>query len=247
LFFQFLDERIGRDVIRELWEGLAEDMSGDPEVWPAVLDGVVMKHDSSLAELFGDFSTWNLYTGGRADPEHAYAHGDEYPEVGEDTVEPGFHQSAVRVFPLAAHYYALKARGDSTLMAAAQLDADSSGLALTLALERDGRITNVVTNVVRGTNDGGAYSAQLDVKSGDVLHTVLLNTRDRGESLRPALCIGSQSDVVACRTASVAPSEPAAHGGGCDALGPRPGPASHGLSFSLALASAWLARRRRFG
>jgi hypothetical protein len=243
LFFQFLDERIGRGVIRELWEGLSEDTSGDPEVWPTVLDGVLMKHDSSLAEVFRDFSTWNWYTGGRADPERAYAHGGDYPEINETRVEPGFHERSVRVFPLAARYYALTAHRDATLMAAAPLTGDDAGsgpgLALTLALERDGRIIDVV----HGSNDG----AQLEVKTGDVFHVVVLNMRDQGESLRPALCIGSESGLAACRETPTTSNAPAANGGGgCDALGTCPGPASHGLSFSLALASAWLARRRRF-
>jgi hypothetical protein len=204
VFFQCLDERFGRDVLRELWERLAADGGSDPERWPGVLDALLLDRDSSLADLFSDFAQRNLFTGARHDAEQGYAHGDALPLITEKVVNSGHSEATVRVFPLAARYYSVTATERTTLMAAADLpdDPGQPGLVLLAAAESGGRITALA----RGADEAG-HVAQLDLDAGDVMHVVLLNNRHAGESLRPRLCIGTEQELESCRgDAAVPPS-----------------------------------------
>lgn len=196
LLFAFLDQHVQRTVIRELWEKLAEDPSGDIARWPSALDSVLQAHDTNLAAAFGDFVEWNLYTGKRADPQHSYAQGAAFPAVTERALDGAFSDDAVRTFPLSARYYALPASAGSTLAAAATLtnDPGGTGLGLLVASERDGKISAVA----RAADEPG-HRVSLQLPAAGTLHVVLYNTRASGESVRPDLCIGSEADVEACR------------------------------------------------
>jgi hypothetical protein len=198
LFFQHLDESVGRVVMRELWESLAAD-GGDAEAWPLALDRLLREqHATSLAEVFAMFSVWNLYTAGRADAEQAYAHGSRYPQVKERALDQAFADPDVRAFPLSAHYYAMSVTRHSTLMAAADLlDNAAPGVELWVAREHAGRIVEREHSMA-----SAALAATLVLEAGDTLHVVLLNTQSAGASLRPRLCIGTASEVASCRADS---------------------------------------------
>lgn len=196
LFFQHLDETVGRDVIRELWERAA-DSGGTAENWPDLLDELLReKHDSSLAAVFARFVEWNLFTGARADPERSYARGNSYPLVTERMLMEAFDDADIRVFPISARYYALRAGVASQLMAAADVPsgAASPGLELLVAMERRG-----VIGEVKHARNAALLQAELALEAGDTFHVVLLNTLSSGESLRPGLCIGTPSEVASCR------------------------------------------------
>jgi hypothetical protein len=239
IFFQHLDESVGRDAIRELWEREA-DPDAVNHTWPELLDDVLhAKHDSSLAEVFARFAEWNLYTNVRADPSRGYAHGSDYPLVTERALTSAFDDADVRVFPVSARYYALRAGAAGQLVAAA--DVRSSGLELLVAAEHDGQIGEV-----KRSSGADALRAELDLQAGDTFHGVLLNTRSTGESLRPSLCIGSASEVASCRKghplSDQTPEEPASsNGGGCTLA--RGGASGRVWEFVLAAASLCLRRR----
>jgi len=214
LFFQFLSEREGRDVVRELWERIAAD-GGESKAWLAALDAVLQAHDSSLADAFAELVVWNLYTGERADPDRGYARGAALPELTERKVEPGFSEDMLRVFPLATRYYALDSRTAQTLSAAA-LNEPSDALGLLLAREHAGRIELVQ----RAQRSGPSLTASLELAAGDVLHVAVYNTNAAGSSLRPDLCIGTPQDVASCRAAhGDTTAQPATRdSGGCSAV-----------------------------
>ena len=196
VFFQYLDERIGRDVLRELWERLATatatDAGADPERWPDTLDQLLKDRGSSLADVFSDFAERNLFTAGRHDPDKGYAHGDGFPLITEKAVESGHSEAMVRVFPMAARYYSVKATADVPLMASADLanDPGQPGLLLVAAAESGGRIRTVVR-----AQDAADHVAKIELRAGDVFHALVLNNRHAGESLRPKLCIGTEQEL----------------------------------------------------
>ena len=237
LFFQFLDQREGPEVVRELWEALAADSS---KSWPVALEHVLQTHDSSLAEAFTDFVTFNLYTGRRADAEHGYVQGAELPLITERKVESDLDEEMVRVFPMAARYYTVTASSAQQLSAAAVLE-EAEGLGLLVAREHDGKIDLVQ----RAERSGKALSASVLLGAGDVFHAVVYNTRSEGNSLRPDVCVGTAAAVATCRSAhgdSAAMSggqSPEADGGGCSVAQTRAGPAN-----LAPLALLLLARRR---
>jgi hypothetical protein len=197
LFFQFLGERYGRETIRQLWEALRERSTsvGPDATWPPALDSVLKDaHDSSIADAFAEFSRWNLFTAGRADPERAYANGSGYPELATKTVNLPFADTAPRVFPLAAKFYSARARNAGAITLAVRSSASVAGLRLLLARESAGKITDVAE-----ASASEKPAAMLsDVQAGDTLFAALVNTRLEGESLRPDVCLGTAAEVEAC-------------------------------------------------
>jgi hypothetical protein len=199
LFFRFLEERFGRDVIRELWQDLRDAPMAAEANWIEALDRRLHQvHASSTGEAFLEFSSWNLRTGPRADPERSYRDGARYPTVSEQRVELPFEDGLVRVFPLAARFYAteLTAPAEIELAVVVSDRAQLHGLELLLARETDGKITEL-HNPAPGP-DAKAAKIGLSADSGDVIHAALVNTRSAGESARPALCFGARPAVESC-------------------------------------------------
>lgn len=244
VFFQLLEERAGRDVMRRMFEILAD--SGD--AWPLALDAALKEDGSSLAEQYSSFVEWNLFTGERADPERAYARGAELPTLKEREVEAGFHAEAVRVFPLAARYYALQVAAADSVSASADLgddDANVQDLQLLIAVEHDGRISQVERAAAAQRRE-----LQVELEAGDIAHVVLYNTANEGSSIRPDLCIATQgtpckSEPPGVDDAGVSETKPpAANSGGCTVLAPSPGkPAGSLLCIATALVLASTKRR----
>lgn len=243
LFFELLAEREGPEIVRELWEQLAADGGDAGEQWLRALDQVLHTHDSSLADVFSDFVTYNLYTGSRADPDHGYADGAQLPLVTEHTLDASLDEDMVRVFPVSARYYARKTSAAQQLSAAALLQ-DADGLALVVAREHEGRIDLVQ----RAERSGPALAASLQLAAGDTLHAAVYNTRSEGNSLRPDVCVGTAEEVTSCRAAHGDGSAraPAAGSGGCSVLQLHPGAAGYSPLGLLLLSQGLNARRSRW-
>lgn len=263
LFFEFIDEHAGRDVLRAMWEQLSDN----GETWTQALDDVLHRQDSSLAEQYGTFAEWNLYTAERADPERAYAHGELLAPIKERAIESGYHAKAVRVFPLAARYYAFTASTAQTLSAAAALadpaeTEEIEGLELMVAREHAGKLEPA-------DRAPKLRLRQLSValEAGDTAHIALYNTRDQGSSVRPDLCVISgaapaetaEAVLARCNDGAADSNEADAgdanadehtamtdQGGGCTMSARRPaaGPAWLGPCAALALVLRRLGRVR---
>lgn len=193
LFLRYLEERFDRDVMRELWEALASDASD--ESWLDVLDGLLATRDGTLGDSFVQFARWNLYTAARADAAVAYREGASYPAVTAQPIALPFEDDSVRVFPLAARYYqAPLAAGTQTGVALATRDvAQLAELVLVVALERDSRIVELQ----QAPATAGPLMLPVASEEG-TLHVVVINPRIRGESARPAVCIGSVTELEGC-------------------------------------------------
>src|SRR5439155_23655318 len=76
IFFEFLSEKYGQAIIRELWE-----MAAGPNDWFSVLVGVLQRHQATFSDAFFTFARWNLFTNKRANPMRGYARGSGYSLV----------------------------------------------------------------------------------------------------------------------------------------------------------------------
>ncbi len=201
LFFQFLDERFGDAAIRQLWEAQrAQGERIEAESWVVALDEVLQReYDSNLGDAFAEFVRWNLFTGTRADPDVSYERGDGYVRPSTENAVLPYEEESLRVFPLAAIYYASRARVAGPVSVAVRAERSLDGLRLLLAREVDGQITEVEVGAA-------ADGVTLEAGENDFLYAAVINTRMSGESLRPDLCIGSNA-ARACDALGAAPQE----------------------------------------
>jgi hypothetical protein len=241
LFFQYLGERHGRDVVRALWEGCEDGAGGvaDPQ-WFAVLDETLRARGLSFADVFTDFARANLYTGRRADPTRGYANASGYGLVRVDPVT-ATRTDVARLFHASARYLGL-AVGDRPSVTAAFVPAASlpAGAAAPLRLLLAVRRGDVVSDPVMIPLDGNTPPPAIDVAGADEVIAVAVHTAQAGESIRGAICLGTPAEVAECAPPVTAPMM--ATSGGC-AVGGR---AQGGVLFVL-LMMVCLLRRRRAG
>ena len=213
IFFQFLSERFSSTIVEELWT--ASDGDSD---WFTALDPILADHGSSFASAFVEFATWNLATAARADPPSSYAGGAAYPLVKVTAVALPLDNPAQRIFPSATVYLGTAPAGRSRLAAElvfpdAPDGVDSTQLRLRVALRTGNQIA-----APKESTDGKTLA--IDVGSAEEAIFMLVNTKTSGESIRPALCIGTEAEVAACAT-PYRPDQPITtppvNSGGCNA------------------------------
>lgn len=257
IFPQFLEERYGAGKVKALWERCENGANGvaDP-TWFTELDAMLTAEaNTSFAEAFVEFATWNLFLGKFGDPSRGYAKGSTYPAVKMDLVAAPFIDDKIRVFHASSQYFGMPP-GDRPAMTAAVVgDASKTdGLVVLLGVQRGSSYDPVkrLADVTLGTET-------IDTAGADRLVTVVVNPLQTGDSKQPALCIGSVEEVAACRASfngtggggggggggsgGGGPSETGGEGGcGC-----RTTPSSPGGSAALfALATViYFARARR--
>lgn len=219
IFFQFLSEKYGPGIIRALWERL-ENGNGHPSEpadqanprWLVQLDAILKAdHASSFAEAFRLFVYWNFFTGANADPTRSYANGAAYPGPAMVAVAAPYQApnggtlARPRVFYASTQYFTVPAAGRATMGALLTDDPttaaedETQGMAIILGVRRSGANTVVlpVADVKQAT--------ALDTSGAATLVVAVLNTAREGQgsvlSKRPGLCIGSPTELAACRLA----------------------------------------------
>lgn len=272
IFFKYLSEKHDDAIIRKLWERL-ENGQGDPAEPADVanpsflvqLDALLKRdYSSSFAEAFAEFATWNLYLGAAADPARSYAGGAGYPLVATTSVTAPYRVDGPRVFYASTQYFDAPAAGRARMTAglgdsALTTTDDLAGMVVVIAAKKNGRITEAV-RVVTGAET-------VDVTGGSLV-AAIINT-NRGPigaalSQRPGICLGAPDEVASCRAtfggggtdagtdAGVGPTPDAGTvlDGGLDPVPLPAAPDGCGCgmtdpaSLFLALAGAWLGRRR---
>ncbi len=108
IFSHFLDQRYGRQVVREIWEEHARRESASLENFQRALQSF-----GGLGEAVNEFAVWNYFTGERH-REGFYGEGHKYPvievhprQVGDDALE-----DSGRVDHLASAYLVLEPLGE---------------------------------------------------------------------------------------------------------------------------------------
>lgn len=69
----FLSKRFGRDVLRQIWNGMKQS----PVLTSTSV--VLQQNGTSINQEFAQFSIWNYFTADRADPHRFYDEGQFYP------------------------------------------------------------------------------------------------------------------------------------------------------------------------
>jgi hypothetical protein len=204
VFFEFLHERYGAHVVRQLWERCER---AEQKSWLARLDELLQQqYQSSFAEAFTEFSRWNLYTGAAADSTTAWADARRFPTVAATQLDAPYRAPGpVFMFYASARYFRVPSAGRSKMTAAAVDDPatpqdDREGLTLHLVARRSGK--NVAS---ASTQQVSAGTAVVDTADGADLWFAVVNGMRTGQSRKPLLCAGSPEEVAACRE-SISPT-----------------------------------------
>lgn len=116
---QYLSERFGPSLIREIWEG-CEQQPGQamaPHFLDVTDDLLTKRYRTSLVEEWREFTRWNLLTGERATASEGYQRAKEYPLVRVESAELRVGETrTLQVYGLSARYLRLaKSDGPRTL------------------------------------------------------------------------------------------------------------------------------------
>jgi hypothetical protein len=208
LFFRFLEEAYGPEVMRELWE--ARGRPGRPASWLLSLDGVLARRGASFSEAFLRFSRWNLALG-TSTSEERYREAARYPAPSARQETLPLDTGRLRVFPASMRIFAVEAGGRPGV--AAELAGPPAELAdLWLVVgARDGTWAPEIAP---------ATSGDLAVEGAEAIWAAVIDTRLEGSSRRPVLCAGDAREVAACRAAATGASE----GPDAGAMAPDAGP-----------------------
>lgn len=213
IFFEYLSEKHGDEIIRKLWERL-ENGQGDPlepqdqanPTWLVQLDALLKRdYQSSFAEAFAEFSIWNLYLGTAADPTKSYANGASYPQPAMTDVPVPTYKPLLRVYYASAQYFRVESNGRASMTAAllddpATADDDIAGLTLAVVSRKSGANVGIAQPI---DVQSPTASEVVDTSGGADLLVAVINTARAGNgailSKRPTLCTGTWDEVQACR------------------------------------------------
>lgn len=200
LFFQFLDEYYGGEIVRALMEATEDGAHGvaDPN-WFTELDPFLARErGSSFAEALRTFSIWNLYTLDRNDPTKAYANARSYPRVTMEQIGLPLSLDRPRYFQASTKYYAAPPGGRSELTAALVVppgqEAELADVTLILSA-----LTVSLVRAPLQLADPTAGTETLNTTGVDQALLMVVNTAQEGPSRRPSVCWGTPAEVVACR------------------------------------------------
>lgn len=263
VFFQFLEERYGAGTVKDLWERCENGHDGvAAPVWITALEPMLSaRAQTTFADAFTEFATWNLFTGGHSDPARAYERGSGYTAVKMTDGAAPFSKDPLRLYYASAQYFRVPPAGRAAMTAAvvAHPDTpdDTQGVRVLLAVDHAGTY-----DAVKTLADPSAGSETVDTTAATTLVVLLVNPAQSGESRKPALCIGSADEVAACRAAvgsggggaggagaggggsggsGAAPAE----SGGCGCRTTAPDTAGGSGAILLAAATAFYRRRRK--
>lgn len=200
IYFQYLSERLGMDVIRELLEATEDGAGGtaDP-AWYTLLPAFLEARGSSFADSFATFVAWNTFTGPSATAGYGYARARNYPGFARTAVTAPVAEEALRVFYASAQGFTVGFDGRDPLEVALVAD-DLDGVVLMTAPMVAGRVQAPPTLV------GAPWRASLSTAGIGNVVVVVINTNTAGNSKRPTLCAGTPAEVADCVAAHGGPA-----------------------------------------
>ncbi|WP_395833449.1 MXAN_6640 family putative metalloprotease [Cystobacter fuscus] len=220
LFFQFLGERLGDEVIRAMWE---ESVRAPSSHWAELLETVLRRDaGTDFDTVFSEFASWNLATGERAREGSGYARGAGYSGLVPAARDLPVDEPSVRV--AAASMRSFDVAGGTPSISASfepKEGTDSAGLHLLVAAVTEREVLRIVR-----ADGPGVLSARVSAEDATRVVVAVVNGRHSGDGRYGRLSIASESP-------------PAEHPSrGCQtAPGALPG--------ALLLAAAWRAVPRR--
>jgi hypothetical protein len=218
VFFRFLTEHVGPDLVRELLEAVEDGARGvaEPTWLGALADVLAVDHGRTLAETWSTFVSWMLATGPRATPGFGFAGAAAIAEPAAEAIELPHRDDRVRMLRLSFRAYDVSpgGRGEVVVDVVAPPARPSSaeGVAIVAAAFRPGEAPTLATGAAT------AGPVTLDVRGAAAVRVAIARADDDdgGSGRVPSLCIGSRAEVARCREAITG----AAPDGGVDAGAP---------------------------
>ncbi|MBM7119398.1 MXAN_6640 family putative metalloprotease [Archangium primigenium] len=229
LFFQYLDERYGPDVVRALWEQAAR---APGESWPELLDTVLQRdRRTDFDAAFTGFAQWNLSTGARAGPG-AYARGAGYTGLAPPARELPLDEPNVRVTAASTRYFQVEGGQETVSVSYTPREDAPAGPPphlLVAAVTPDA--------VLRVSRAEGLGVTRVSARDATHVVVALVDGRLEGTGRYGRLCItGTATDDPCAR--DVAPAAP-------DDTGCHAAPGATGAGVLLGLGALFRGGRRR--
>lgn len=250
IFFQYLSERFGDDVVLHILEATKDGARGVANpFWFDELDGVLNESEgANFDDVFADFAVATVFTGRRFSDQGdlSFAHGDDFSEREPEPRELPINDERFVVFTSSSRLLRMVASGrNSVHIAVTSTDpAQTEGIRTVLIAQDE---NSGAVRVANGAGDTDA--ASVDVTADDTVYALVINTRREGQGGRPRLCLGDASEVDDCLATSTAEGEGEGEGDGDDVDLSGGGCHCSGVSdsgvFGIALV-ALAAGRRRF-
>lgn len=223
LFFQFLGERLGDEVMR----GMLEESLRSPSArWAELLDTVLRRDEATdFDAMFSEFAEWNLATGARSREGVGYAGGAGYTGLVLTAKALPVDEASLRVAAASTRYFEVPGGTEPVTASFEPREGAASEVSHLLVAAVN---AHEVLRIVRAQGSG-TLSAQVSDPRATHVVVAVVNGRRTGGGQYGRLRIGPE-------TPSEEPPEPAARG--CQTA---PGV----LSAALLLVIAALLRRPR--
>ncbi|MCB9555931.1 MAG: S8 family serine peptidase [Deltaproteobacteria bacterium] len=179
LFFAFLSERYGEEMVRKIWEEI-----GSAPTWTEVLDAILKRDKSTdFSAAFVEFCRWNTKTAKRADSKTSYSFGGALPEISAKLLTLPALESSVWLFSASTRVYRIPAL-QGGFVASVGGD-DLAGIKLLLV----DRSAAEVRSISEGKLDGDRLLVtHAGATDGDTL-LMVVDGRTGGSSRKLTVCV----------------------------------------------------------
>lgn len=256
VWFEYLSERFGPQLIRELWEGSEAKRTGEPPQFMDVTAALLSsRYQTELAAAFVEFTRWNLLTAERAADAPAeppggptgYRRAAEYPPVRLEPVitQVGQRQKA-EVSGFSARYFELAVPLAAPQRLRLHLDDPAAQPVVgTLYVVPAGGKKPGPAVAIPGSGLGSGLGLDVEVQPGQRL-LVVASGATRGARAREVTVYLDTDVSPPGGPAGPEPMPPPAEMGGC-AVGGAGRPVAAGWLWTLLVASLLGFRRRVYG
>lgn len=201
VFFQFLSERYGEGIVRELLEDSRNGANGiaDPRWFDALGALLVRDYESTYEGAMLTFAEWCLRTGRRADPSSSFARGAELPLLTSASLALPSTDERLRILRSSMVPFVVDpGERDEIRVGLSPANGESlDGLFVVLATEVRGAIGESVRFAA------SAPDISIDVAGASKVHVVLVRAHDNADSRAPAFCVGDANETSNCFGESV--------------------------------------------
>jgi len=191
LFFQFLTERMGTDVVLELQSLLYEEGASDPV---GLISDAIAQYGSTLEAEWEIFSRWNLATGWRSGIAEGYPFADRLNGILAEA-EGSSIQDDNRFYPLATTYFRVEHAGGDLVFSSLE---DPSGLVFSLHRVADEEDDGPVEDPVEVWAPLGPETRTWSNLSAGGYWLVGTYPQIADQSVKIEFCLGGLEDVGPC-------------------------------------------------
>jgi hypothetical protein len=202
IWFRFLSERFGPDIVRQLWSDCENGQHGvaNPQWFPTLAKLLERDHPTTFAAELQTFAAWNLRTGKYAGPG-GYQQAKSYPQVLATKGDLPYVDTDLRLFYAATQYVRVNPDGRPEMTAVVLPDKASAELRLWLAT----RTGATLSTPVALPTDPTQPLQMVATANADEVIVWAVHTGLAGDSIKGTLCIGAADEVEDCRPSTQPP------------------------------------------